>query len=448
MNKKRNKTLSVALAFVIALAMSLGGITSVFALDANNALIGSEGGPALTAKLTKVLRVPVGTTIPNGGTGINFTFRATKVGVDNSSDSALKPSMPTISDIIINIKDDDKNSLHATSAGGIISIPVESDSSFVPAANTFPHAGVYVYDFTETGSNYTVASGETLANSQAKYRVTFYVKKKTADADLYVAAIGTSPLILDDGTPGTGDVGAKVDPTPGDGITVGDYSQMIFTNNYYKTGGGGGENPNPLDPTSPGALTLSKTVDGDYGSVTEYFPFSLTVNKPSIVTSAAVYKGYVVTPGGFATLPLTAGGNSARSGQDGYGDYFEFTSGMAKSFKLKHGEQLVLTNAHVGATFSITETGTAGYKVKADVTTAGAVVLHTPETAVAASLTVGNTIDERTGGDLVAYTNTRDSVTPTGINLDDLPYYVLILLAAAALAAYAVIRSRRRRARD
>jgi hypothetical protein len=426
MNKKRNKTLSVALAFVIALAMSLGGITSVFA-DPVAQSTGTPGSPAQAA-ITKILAMPVNTPTPSA----TFTFNIDAKNVDGvtATDASAPTNMPAIGDVSINIGSTDTGTV---STSGIVSIPKQSGDIF--SGVTFPHSGIYVYEVTEQNSGYSAGSGETMNYSLAKYELTAFVAETTTGSGIYYIKAITSEIITPDNPGQT--VDTKVDPTPGTGGS-GTYSGMTFTNNYYKTGGG--VNPG-TDTDVP--LLVSKAAIGDLADTSYYFPFQVTVTQPAVVTGSTTYQGYIVNSAGTV---VTHSSNGAIAGSDGSGSYINFVSGVTTPVKLKHGQKLALMGLHIGTQYRINELGTDLYTPSVEYVVNGGTPLpaaasnHGDPLAIGPLFTGPNT-------NKAAYTNTRADISPTGINLNDLPYYVLILLAAAALAAYAVVRSRRRRAR-
>jgi hypothetical protein len=53
-------------------------------------------------------------------------------------------------------------------------------------------------------------------------------------------------------------------------------------------------------------------------------------------------------------------------------------------------------------------------------------------------------IGEGKNSNYAKYTNTRATVTPTGVNVDDLPYVALIALVLVALGGYIVFAARKR----
>ncbi|MCL2888910.1 MAG: hypothetical protein FWE65_00635, partial [Eggerthellaceae bacterium] len=228
-------------------------------------------------------------------------------------------------------------------------------------------------------------------------------------------------------------------PTPGGGGgTTYTYSQMIFTNVYWKVNDGTIE-----DPT----LTLSKTVTGELGNRQLYFNFSLTVNAPSLVYNgtgtAPVYKGYVVEDVAGVVTVVTSADNGTIDGSDlpPLGGYFNFTSGVAKTINLKHGQRLVFLDNPVGSTYTVSELSPTGYEPSYIVTTDGTAAAKVDGT-LSTTLTTGtNLIGEALNK--TAFTNNRDTITPTGITMNELPFVGLVALALGALIAFIVVKSRK-----
>jgi len=81
----------------------------------------------------------------------------------------------------------------------------------------------------------------------------------------------------------------------------------------------------------------------------------------------------------------------------------------------------------IGDLKNLNDDGTSGGGVKVDPTPGGNGTTYTKSQLI--------------------FTNTRDEVTPTGLNLNDIPLIGLILLAAGAAVFFVVIKIRRRRAR-
>lgn len=149
------------------------------------------------------------------------------------------------------------------------------------------------------------------------------------------------------------------------------------------------------------SLTISKTVAGTAANENDSFNYKLSVSGAN--------GNYTVTKSDGTTATLTAGT-----------DY---------SFSLKHGEHIVVANLPVGATYTVTETDTEyDESNKVD------------NVASKNGLVATGTI--KTGGDTVAYKNTKGFGPDTGITMNTLPFAVVATVAVAGGAALVISRRR------
>ncbi|MFV0413572.1 MAG: hypothetical protein ACK5L3_09945, partial [Oscillospiraceae bacterium] len=241
----------------------------------------------------------------------------------------------------------------------------------------------------------------------------------------YISAISAIVVTPETGTTQT--VGDKVDPSQNAG-------GLIFANHYFKTNGG-------PDPVANSVLSISKTVAGSLGDLTKYFSFSLTVNKAATITTTPVYKVFVLEGTNVVTSSSNVDAASLQTDAT-YGVYFEVTSGAPISVNLMHGQRLSFIDAAVGTTYSITEAATADYTPSVAVVVNGATAVETPGTE-GASLSIENKLVGE-GANSAAFTNTYKTVTPTGISINNLPFYIMIALAVGAFIAFVVVKSRKR----
>ena len=434
------------------------------------------------AAVTKLLETPRGTSIP---ATMSFDFQVTSVSMNGGTEPADIADIPIIGVPdeakapfgIVTISFDDYT--EADPGAATLTLYKESDSLF--KIEKFLHAGVYEYRIKELPETYSGANSsltEKMTWSEAEYTVKVFVREyedddelvKTGKAkagDRYFFGISAIRTKTDDGI---SDGNGKVNPTPGSG-GEGEgnewaYSQMIFTNTYVKTNG-------PADPTN-GEYTLAvgKTVANDpeggagFASQHKYFRYSMTVSAPELAvktlntgSSLPDYQGYVIdvdgTVVGESDLQNENMNNvaSASVANETYGDYIVFTPGSMVEFSLKHGQKLYLSNVHVGAYYTIEENGAAGYIASARVTRGGVndgtetasdsgmklAIPHHGNKNLSSVLYVGD------GDNRADFVNTFKAEVPAGLNLNDLPFYVLILLAATLLAAFIVLKSMKKR---
>jgi hypothetical protein len=188
------------------------------------------------------------------------------------------------------------------------------------------------------------------------------------------------------------------------------------------------------------ALTISKTVAGTQGNTTHYFAFTVAPTQPSTVTGTEVYKGYVVENVLGSDTVVTSSQNSAAVVTDPGDDYINFPAdGTATAVNLKHGQRLVFVDAHIGAKYVAVETDAFGHTANINLTT------NSVGPTNLGNVTTTGTQPVTEGTDIAAFVNTLNATAPTGINLNTIPFIGLIALAALALAAYVIVRSRRRK---
>jgi hypothetical protein len=428
----KTKTSKLLAALACALVLSLSCFTAAFAATTDPAK-GKEGTPdnPAQAAITKLLQMPEGTLVPKAG----FTFKVTSVSVDGKA--ATETNMPKIGAPIagekagtVTIKYDGTET-GTPDSNSILTLPQEYN---LFAATTWPHAGVYVYTVKETPGTYTIKdpNHEAMNYSSAEYTLNVYVKEGTnakGEKVCYIFAIGAYATVKDDNGPV---VENKIVVTPGGGedVTL-KYSQMIFTNTYVKTNGATDpEKPDPTD-VDDSTLIVSKEVTGGFASKELYFDYTMTITVPSLVTPLPAYKAYVVENGAVVGSPIL------------------FVSGKENSFQLKHGQQLVFVNTPVGTSYVVTEAKSDGYEPSVTIIYAGG----TPGTStgkLGEALSTGKRLvgEAAASGKVsnsAAYLNRRDDVTPTGLNLNDLPFIGMIALALGVVAAFIVAKARKAR---
>lgn len=391
---------------------------------------GTQANP-IKASITKVLETGETTTTPNA----TFTFKfEQQKGV--TTDSEGNPIETIQKDAKIGpVTAKTTSRMTGTEANDKKTVEVES-ADFLKDVD-FPNAGIYVYKVTEEQSGYTIAdpTKESLVYSQAEYTVYIYVANGDNN-ETYVQAIGTV-FTKDDSGKQDGDdgvdpnVGSKVDPTPNpnpgtNGAVNANNSEMKFTNKYIKTPG---NDPDP-DPTDPDKqmLSVGKTVTGDLGDKTKFFDFSITLNKLAVQDEEQEYTGYIVDAD---NNPVT--GTDLPNGQN---NEVSFTTGTAKTVKLKDGQKIVFPEVPVGTHFTATETTVAEYKPSAQVTQNGTVIttkdVKVTSSDAASSGVKGASnviVGENKSG--VQVTNKYNDTTPTGILLNNKPAFIAMIVAIA-----------------
>ena len=487
MTKKRHSKFKLIASIAIVLLMSISMVLPALANpDPTKDYKASEGtGPGndqAKSAITKLLKMPNDVTTPTA----SFTFKFTAVGVDGGTDPT---GMPAIADRIITFSSaDDSNPashifyqdkagdyVNATDPEAATKIVVKESEdlltgiSFAPGT-TWPGTGVYVYTVKEyqPPSLITPNAGAVKPDtyySQAEYKIEFWVDEyivldsdgKVVSSEYYVRFVEARIVAgsIDEYHEGSqGD--DKVDPTPGfwwpnkyEEIENG-FSQLIFTNKYWQSDGGDGVD------FEKGALYVTKTVNGAGAVLTTAFTFKVKVTQPDVITNNSssptnigpqTYKAYLVGPSGI----VIGGDNSAIMDATGL---INFTSGTAIDVVMRHGERLIFVDLHVGSDVEVLEAANNDYSPRYKRTFAGTDEFRG---TAGAPWGFGDTIGGNSGDpgphylpkgggiNKADFTNTRKDATPTGLDVDDLPYIVLIGVAVAGLAAFVVIKSRKRK---
>ncbi|MCL2079959.1 MAG: hypothetical protein FWH17_08995 [Oscillospiraceae bacterium] len=457
MTTVHRKGLKIMGSIAIAALMLLSMLTTALAKDYSE---GFDADNQAKASITKVFAMPKGTTTP----AVTFTFTFTPLGMKVSgvtgTDTTGIPAIGPKTVTFTRGEEPDENT------GGLTYIDDKDGTKYViketddfiahltPASFATNGAGIYVYLVEETYGGQTIVSAdekEKTYYSSAKYLLEVWVSVDE-DGKLYVQYV--SPITIKEyldvyyeGTEG----GDKIDPTPGEWRTKpyetlkDGFSQLIFTNKYWKTDG---EDPGKT------ALEIIKEVDGNDGEHGKYFTFNVKVIQPAVIPLDPdnpvfeTYRAYVVdTDGTIVKAVNNEYHNGTISGTDAHGDYYIFTSDTTKTVLLKHNQKLIFVDLHVGADVEVTETGDKDYKPAYK----HFLSLDTyPGTIGAAWGFPLNPDDddphylpEGTNQNEVTFTNTRTGATPTGISVDDLPYFTLIGLGAAGFVGFLAVKLRK-----
>lgn len=108
----------------------------------------------------------------------------------------------------------------------------------------------------------------------------------------------------------------------------------------------------------------------------------------------------------------------------------EVTVGQASQFTLKHGEKLVCTDLPVGTNYTITEAAATGYTTEV-----------TTENTTEKDKTKGS-FSIKDGDNKVHFTNTNNTITPTGLILNVAPYAAGLILVVG-LGVLLVVKRRK-----
>jgi len=429
------KKSKIFLAIALVLLMSFTSITAVLAtnLNGDNALIATNENSPVQAAITKHLRMPIGTPTPN----ITFTFNVQKISVDDRTtqeDLATMPDLlPNPLTISFTAADTPNTTDELSDPARTVSVRKETDNIFQGV--TFPHAGIYVYKITENRPAGTTLEGvfedgnELWYYSRASYELIVHVANRS-QGGTFVRALGTRRITSDPGQP----EGIKVDPTPGGYEEEYFFSQMEFRNDYIKT-----DAPDIPNPVTASTLFVSKTVGGDMGDKTRHFNFLMTLTAPEIIQTAETppyYRAFVIENGSIID-PVHNAEASLIGGTET--KYIRVPANGSAAFTLTHGQRLSFADLPIGTRYTVVETVAPGYDTGIRVITPGGA---TPDELVPGVNSGNQNVGQATSR--AEFTNTRDGVTPTGLNLNDLPFIGLIVLALGALTIFVVLKVRKR----
>ena len=438
MLRKSKPLIAVALTLMLSLTGISGTVAFANEMNSEGALVTQNEQYPVQAAINKTLRLPRGTTTPD----VEFNFLAKRVSVDGISvididdEAELEAKIPSLKNLSVSYTTSDSE-LHDQTTN-TISIIKETGDIF--AGVTFPHAGIYVYEISEIEDTNSAidnnAPHEVLTYSKAMYTLTVYVANTADGSGTYVKGLGTRVMLDDDGDAASGN---KVDPTPGGNGVEYNFSQMVFVNDFVRTNGAVDQD-NP-DPVNESTLFVENAVTGDFASREQYFEFVIDIMVPSIVKDVPEYYRAYIVENGVVINPVN-NADASLIGSDAGGSYIKVYPDRSTEFSLKHGQKLVFVNTPVGTGYVVEEKAAMNYLPSYIITTnsiAGANVTGT--------LSTGLTTDTEFVAELLNaanFTNNRESVTPTGLNLHDLPFIGLIALAAGSLILFVVVKSRRR----
>jgi len=461
MTAKRNSMVKLMTVFALSMMLCLSMVLPSFA-EPDKPKEYSEGidsGNPAKAAITKIFKIP--SDVPNPKS--TFTFKFTAVGMDDGEDT---DGMPVIPEITISFEANE-NSLNDSEENDYRTVVKESAdilSKFkLDPTEWIKGEGVYKYTVEEIegGIPITDSEKEEASYSKAKYEIEIWVEKDK-DGKLFARFVNAKTVtnFIDEYYSGE-EGGKKVNPTPG-GVNQkpeisieDDFSQVIFSNRYWKTDGGGEK-----DPTLS-ALDIIKNVAGNGANRNKYFDFTVKVIQPSLInkpvdpdTNELIprnYKAYVMDKNGNIVTDITADAkNGVISGEDSKGGYFLFTSNQSKVISLKDGQKLVFVDLHVGSKVEVEEAAAEGYLPKYERTFGKLGEFpgeegkawgfpRTPDDPASLIYTI-----DGVNANTATFTNTRTGATPTGISVDELPYIVMVGVALAGLVAFVAVKYRRK----
>jgi hypothetical protein len=341
----------------------------------------------------------------------------------------------------------------------------------------FPHAGVWTYHVTESSATRGVSDGTYITKSNASYLLRVYVKNvKNADGpgSTVVDSVTVEQEKTDEGTDIPADQRVKVDPTyprtdPGNTGKIVKESPADTAEKTTPAGDSRGRDVYGLtfanEYVKGNTLIIEKNVEGEYGDKdNKLFEVTLTIHDAAAPAGSCIT--YQVDKG----KDITEGKQTLNGVTGNFSPMVEFQGGgqpLVIKAKLQHGGTIRVTGLYGIMNSNNTRTElTKGLKAstKYDVAEA-AYADYTPAVYVqqtnapstkktgtakigtkGAPLSVTNAEVGNDGG-YVYIENTFDdnSVTPTGIIINNLPY---VLMVGIPVAAFAVMFVNKRRHAD
>jgi hypothetical protein len=173
------------------------------------------------------------------------------------------------------------------------------------------------------------------------------------------------------------------------------------------------------------SLIVSKLVTGDMADVDLTFTFTLTLVSPAGGTDTASYTYQIYDMGDDRAVGGTD--DTALAGANG-------TIANGGTFTLMHGQYIEIIGLPDGERVTTIESGSTDYKTTITVehgNTANPAVLTTVKTGVTTNKTTNQQVIYTGEGAVNEqnFNNNKESVTPTGVILDILPYVLLVAVA-------------------
>ena len=335
--------------------------------------------------LTKNLIKPTGTPVPN----ITFSFTFTPHSFnDNTANLTPVPAIPTRT---VTISTSNTSTPNTPEAG----ITTTSNSVDVLEDITFTQTGVFAWTVTEVQSATGIGSNSSVDFSEASYRLRVYVIQESVGAPLEVYATTIYRLATTDGI--------VVDPP----VKV---NNLSFTNTYIRT--------RPAD-----ALTISKTVTGQFANLTTPFSFEVTLTRTALCANSTNFVGRIM------------------QGNTQIGADIPFTSGVQETVTLLHNQRLVFDSLVVGTHFTVTELASPEFIASVELVVDGQAINIAPNTVPNTNLPLGNHL-VGAQSNTADFTNAHSAVPPTGLSISN---YTTLLIPAAVITLLAILALRARR---
>lgn len=412
MKKKTLQKISRLFASLVLVgAMSLGTVTTANAAGGPQ-IYGENDTP--TAGITVEYKMAKDVVTPAASTTFTFTKAAT-----GQPEGATVPEL-SVNPISFTQGSNDGLDSSVTDSKVLRKQSENFLTGFIAALNNGKMTtGEYKYTVSSTTKITPNKEGDSYIASQAEYNISIFVAQKT-DKTLYIKGLGITESKNDKGDAGSN---KKVDATPGDGTSSGNFSDLKFVNEYVaKAGGTGPDVPNPSDSSTYAFKVTDTEVDGTSNG----FAYKMTVKKPvGVTTKENTYTYYIFDEKGAKVSEISAQ----------YGDEADFA--------LKNGYSMVIKSCYAGSTVNVTQTGQSNWVASALPTFNGVASTKAETAAMGLDLTIANkTIGQKENK--VEYTNKYSDIAVTGIIVNNFPFVMMIVMAMAAFVAIVAVKSRRR----
>lgn len=415
------KIITLALAGAITLSMGGAAFADTFSYTPTNGpAAGADGG----CSFTKDFVMDEDTNIP----AATFTYsvapgQAVPAGTGTVEVKA-GVGTPTIANVVYQAGEQASASMTVTTENGVKTATKTAQVDF--SSCSFNEPGIYRYIITEGGTNQGVTNDPVSTRTLDVYVVntsgSAAVLYTQEEFDDYVAENGSNP---------TWQVGDVKTPATGPGLAVTSYVFYEGTKTDAPSAtaqNASNKSTGYTNTYNSYNLEFGKEVKGNFGSLDQYFAFTVTIgNIPEGTVIDVDLSDADATPHESAATKVTTQANPATltAGEDG----------ITQVFYIHDGQYIKLLGLPKDATYSVVEnahdyTATAG--ISAADNDEG--VAHTDPT----SGTIGTKIGTAEYQDvLTGYTNEKDVVTPAGVS--DMVTAVVPGIGVAVIAVLGII---------
>lgn len=385
-NNKVKKILRSTLVGAIAATMCFG--MNVFAAPQD-----APTPTDATAAITKTLKLPSNTTVPQAAFTFNFAYDDEVTGqADQRPNSEITP-------VTVSYESTDKIDVKVD--GGVYG-EVQKSVRIPLNADNYSKPDWYYYKVTETPNTQNPEVDKDMTFDTAQYEMLVDVKNKDGadvNSGKYIAGVYFQKLggaAIDFTIAGNKVTSAGKVEIDGDSVDA----YNLFTNTYSPVGN----------------LSLKEMVTGSVADKNKEFSYNVTLTYPKTYSDQS--KKFASVNPNDASAP------------------YIFASGKSTIVQLKHGQDIKLANVPAGTICKIEETAAS----VGDYTTSTEAVIG-GQTSTSTN-TITNALLKQ-GDNNITYTNNLDGTTPTGVVMNNIPFVVLVGVGALAIAGYFVSRKRK-----